>query len=51
MEWKAIFDMIPTEFSLDLVVLYLIIQFARDILAAENGGAGDYRNGAIRSIA
>ena len=25
MEWKAIFDMIPTEFSLDLGVLYLII--------------------------
>ena len=51
MRWKAIVDMVPTEFCLDMVVLYLVIQFARDILEAENGGAGSHRNGAIRSIA
>ena len=30
MFWKAILDCVPTEFILDLVVLYLIIVFAKD---------------------
>ena len=29
---KAIVDMIPTEFVLDVVVLYLIVQFAKDVI-------------------
>ena len=47
---KAIVDMVPTEFVLDVVVLYLVVQFAKDVVQAESG-VGPYKNGAIRSIA
>ena len=46
---KAICDMIPSEFLLDCIVLYLVIQFAKDSLVGESNGP--YKNGAVNSIA
>ena len=31
MYWKAIVDMMPTEFVLDLIVLFLVKKFTKDI--------------------
>ena len=49
MYWKAICDMIPTEFVLDLVVLYLILIFAKDSLTSAS--ERKHKSEVINSIA
>ena len=50
MYWKAITDMLPTEFILDLVVLYLVVVFAKDSISPSSDES-KRKSDAINSIA
>ena len=49
MYWKALCDMIPTEFVLDLVVLCLIMIFAKD--SVTSASEHQHNSEVINSIA